>query len=356
MEQFSFQDHDVNSFYDQTTPRSAASIVGNTVSVAPNARMKTYGVASVPQQTRHARRIYVGALPPNYIDEDGLRSFMNSVIAQGLGEENDHSYVLSVYINQKKCFAFVELKSIELASACLELDGIIMKNVVLRILRANEYKPELIPQSLNKVVRFDLSGFQFGAVSASSQWNHMIDSEEVFNERTLESIVQFSNLGGLESGSVTIVGFPFDESQRKPQIRGTGCSNTPKLFRSHIRKYKYGFVDNPEFDVDITKIKVLDVGDVLAGKSLEETKSNLTTTVTELILRSSVPFVIGGSMDLAFHSISGLLSSSGNKIAVIYISSHADIRILDDSRFFGSRSPGATLSCQGRYVAFAAQV
>jgi hypothetical protein len=134
---------------------------GSTVSVTATTRMKTYAVANVPQQTRHARRIYVGGVPPNYIDEDGLRDFFNSVIAQGLGEDNDQSHVLSVFVDQKKCFSFIELKSIELAAACLALDGIVMKSIVLRILRANEYKPELIPVALtHKSLHLDLSGFQ----------------------------------------------------------------------------------------------------------------------------------------------------------------------------------------------------
>jgi hypothetical protein len=62
------------------------------------------------QQSRHARRIYVGGFPPNYGDEEALKFFLNSVIAKGLGEPNDNSYVLSIYVNQKKCFAFVELR------------------------------------------------------------------------------------------------------------------------------------------------------------------------------------------------------------------------------------------------------
>jgi hypothetical protein len=381
----------------------AANVIGNTVSVTPTARMKTYSVASVSQQTRHARRIYVGGIPPNYIDEDGLRIYLNSVIAQGLQEENDHSYVLSVYINHKKCFAFVELKSIELATASLDLDGMIMKNVILRILRANEYKPELIPQLLNKTIRFDLSGFQFGSISASSatllpgmgggtpgagggggvaggigginQYHHhqsIMESgnDDSFLERTLESIIQFSNLGGLEPGSITIVGFPFDENltskKSNSTLRGIGCVNTPKQFRSLIRKYKYGFIDNPEYlgdnqntgssSIDLSKMKILDVGDVLAGKNPEETKNNLSTTISELILRGSIPFVIGGSLDLSYYSISGLLNGSGNRVATIYVSAHGDIKILEDSRFYSARSPNSQISCQGRYVSFAAQV
>jgi hypothetical protein len=115
------------------------------------------------QQTRHARRIYVGGIPPNYADEEALKYFLNSVIAKGMSVENDNTYVLSMYINQKKCFAFVELRSIELATACLDLDGIIYKKVILKVLRANEYKPELIPPSmLGKPIVLDLTSFAFG--------------------------------------------------------------------------------------------------------------------------------------------------------------------------------------------------
>jgi hypothetical protein len=35
-----------------------------------------------------------------------------------------YSYVLSMYINEKKGFAFVELPTMELTTACLSLDGI----------------------------------------------------------------------------------------------------------------------------------------------------------------------------------------------------------------------------------------
>ena len=43
-----------------------------------------------------------------------------------------------------KFFAFVELKTIELTTACLDLDGIVYHGAVLKVHRANEYKPELV--------------------------------------------------------------------------------------------------------------------------------------------------------------------------------------------------------------------
>lgn len=328
--------------------------VGATVSVTPGARMKIYGVPTVPQQTRHARRIYVGGIPPNFIDEDGIRIFFNNVIAQGLGEENDSSYVLSVYINQKKCFAFIELKSIELAAAYLELDGIIMKNVVLRILRANEYKPELIPSSMNKAVRFNVSGFQFGTINQSI----VQQSDDEINDRSCDSIIQYSNLQNLDVGSTILVGYPYDDTPKRPGLlKNLGCTNGPKSLRYGFRKFKYGSVDNPEFGQDLSKLKVIDIGDVLIGKCPEETKNNLSTTISELVSRGTVPFIVGGSNELIYPCLHGLLNAEGGNIIHIMISAHGDIKILDDPRFCPLPVNGSTIhpTCNGKLVLFGAQ-
>jgi len=128
------------------------------------------------QKTRHARRIYVGNLPENYTDEEALKNFLNTVILKGLGLNNNSyspmcSYVLSMYINEKKGFAFVELPTMELTTACLSLDGIFYMNSPLKILRANEYKPGMIPQSLlGPPVVLNTSSFQFG--NSSNAMHH----------------------------------------------------------------------------------------------------------------------------------------------------------------------------------------
>jgi arginase family enzyme len=306
--------------------------VGATVSSTATARMETYamGAVNVPQQTRHARRIYVGGLPPNFIDEDGLRGYLNSVVAQGLGEENDHSYVLSVYINHKKCFAFIELKSIELATACLALDGIMLKNVALRILRANEYKPELVPASMNKVINFNLSGFQFGNPMVSGVGLQPTESDEGFSDRTFDALIQTSNFLSMDPGTVVIVGYPYDENPKKTVVRGSGCAAVPKTLRNVIRRFKFGVVDNAEYESDMSKLRVLDVGDVLGGKIIDECRSNLTAVVTELLKRGGIPVIIGGSNDLLYPSVKGASTVSKAPISVISLGSKVDSRLFDD--------------------------
>jgi hypothetical protein len=65
------------------------------------------------QQTRHARRIYIGGFPAEYAEEKALSQFLDDTIAKGLGEPVGYAYVLSTYVNTVKCFAFVELRSME---------------------------------------------------------------------------------------------------------------------------------------------------------------------------------------------------------------------------------------------------
>lgn len=354
--------------------------------------MSVFGSAPAFQQTRHARRIYVGGIPPNYADEEALKTFLNSVISKGLGEQTDNSHVLSIYINQKKCFAFVELRSIELATACLDLDGIIFKKVVLKVLRANEYKPELIPPSmLGAPVKLDLSSFAFGSPTTV---NKPADNPE-FRDPTdpdylLDSIIHFSSLDHIEHDSIVLVGFPFDDNpinKTTPEITGAvnpttnqarmtaslpnptppstlytgvGCSFAPKTIRNMIRKYKYGAVNNPEFGLDLSTVRYFDVGDVLAGKTSEDTKFNLSATVTEIMGRGGIPFVVGGSKDVSLFSILGAMGLSGGSIGVVSVSARlSDSKLLDDMRFCGPKlepeGSGNQATCNGRFIQFAAQ-
>jgi splicing factor U2AF subunit len=66
--------------------------------------------------------------------------------------------VIKAYLNLEKVFAFVELISIELATACMVLDGIRFEHwsgpYTLRIRRPNDYRPELVPKDLAPIPEF----------------------------------------------------------------------------------------------------------------------------------------------------------------------------------------------------------
>ena len=123
--------------------------------------------------TRHARRIYVGGIDD--VPEEEVKDFFNSVIAKGLGNNNsnahipapgdDGSHVVSCYLNRDRHFAFVEFASVEIASACMKLDGISFRGNPVKIRRPNDYNPAAVLPVPASVPEFDLE--KLGIISTS---------------------------------------------------------------------------------------------------------------------------------------------------------------------------------------------
>lgn len=315
---------------------------------------------AVTPQSRHARRLYVGGLS-SHCDDESIRSFLNNVISTAVGDDPETTYILSVYINHQKCFAFVELNSIELTTACLELDGILFQNNPLKILRANEYKPELLPPSMYPPIKLNLSGLLFANSTnqppgnASPSFNPVVDPQS-------DQLIKYCSLNAIQRGSIVIVGFPYDDIYRRafPAVMSgkviRGCALSPRAIRSALRKFQSGPIVNPEFGIDMSQLKIFDVGDIQAGLSPPEAFKSLADIIAQIIQRGATPFVIGGASDVVSNIAAGLLMVSSN-IGLVNVSASTDATVLEDSRFYSSRgNAGPKLNCEGRYVQFAAQV
>ena len=103
---------------------------------------------AVPQQTRHARRLYIGNLPAQVTEQD-LQDFFRNAIHQALVHKVEHNEdpILSVYINHERRFCFLEFKTVEMATACLALDGIdIHGRGKVKVKRPNDYNPTMAPK------------------------------------------------------------------------------------------------------------------------------------------------------------------------------------------------------------------
>ncbi|KAL3681945.1 hypothetical protein R1sor_024901 [Riccia sorocarpa] len=95
------------------------------------------------QATRHARRVYVGGLPP-MANEQSVATFFSQVMAAvGGNTAGPGDAVVNVYINQEKRFAFVEMRTVEEASNAMALDGIIYEGVSVRVRRPSDYNPSM---------------------------------------------------------------------------------------------------------------------------------------------------------------------------------------------------------------------
>ena len=127
----------------------------------------------VPQQTRHARRLYIGHLPPN-VHEEELHTFFRGAIDQARvkkeGEgENKEDPILSVYINHERRFCFLEFRDVGMTTACMALDGInINGKGKVRVKRPNDYNPAMAPKvHPSGIPELDVS--KLGIVSSNVQ-------------------------------------------------------------------------------------------------------------------------------------------------------------------------------------------
>ena len=125
---------------------SAAAAAVNPADVAA-AAAAALAAAAGPQQTRHARRLYVGNLPIG-VTEDQIHVEFSQAIERAyvppppLTEDP----ILSVYINHERRFCFLEFKTVEMTTACMSLDGYTLQGQALKIKRPNDYSEALAPR------------------------------------------------------------------------------------------------------------------------------------------------------------------------------------------------------------------
>ena len=132
--------------------------------------------SAVPQQTRHARRLYIGHLPPN-VHEQELHDFFRTAIEQARttkdGDEGDGNHsadpILSVYINHERRFCFLEFRDVGMTTACMALDGInINGKGKVKVKRPNDYNPTMAPSvDPSRIPVLDVS--KLGIISTNVQ-------------------------------------------------------------------------------------------------------------------------------------------------------------------------------------------
>lgn len=95
------------------------------------------------QATRHARRVYVGGLPPLENEQTIATYFSQVMAAIGGNTAGPGDAVVNVYINHEKKFAFVEMRTVEEASNAMALDGILFEGAPVRVRRPTDYNPSM---------------------------------------------------------------------------------------------------------------------------------------------------------------------------------------------------------------------
>lgn len=155
--------------------------------------------------SKHARRLYVGGIPRG-VPENEISAFFTDVVHKTAAQEyiSGGPVVLNVWLNTEKAFAFVEFSGIELASACIALDGINFTHsrgsAVVRVRRPNDYRPDLVPPNQTGFIPLNLGGVG-GVVSTTvPDGPNKIFFGGVPNQLTVEQIKElFVAFGPLKS-------------------------------------------------------------------------------------------------------------------------------------------------------------
>jgi splicing factor U2AF subunit len=184
------------------------------------------------QQTRHARRIYVGGIGD--ATEGELSSFFNETLQKALGPVAGEE-VVSVYTNTERQFAFVELKSIELTTACMGLDGILFKGKPVKIRRPNDYNPALVPQTGKPVPVLNFTALGVVGTTVPDSQNKIFIGGLPYNlgeEQVKELLQAFGPLKAFhlvkESGMDTSKGYGFCEYM-DPAVTQVACEGLNDL-------------------------------------------------------------------------------------------------------------------------------
>lgn len=184
------------------------------------------GISSVslqPQQTRHARRLYVGQVSPDLSDQQ-VHNFFKDTIYTTMGNTHpspEDDPISSVYLNQERHFAFIEFKTMDVTTACLALNGMNMMNrgkIVIK--RPNDYNPANAPVANAEFMKkFDVSKLGIVSSIVADSPNKIfigglpyhLDDDQVMELLGAFGKIKAFHLVKTDSASVTSKGYCFVE-------------------------------------------------------------------------------------------------------------------------------------------------
>eukprot|EP01016_Furgasonia_blochmanni_P044539 TRINITY_DN6191_c0_g1_i8.p3 TRINITY_DN6191_c0_g1~~TRINITY_DN6191_c0_g1_i8.p3 ORF type:complete len:175 (-),score=32.58 TRINITY_DN6191_c0_g1_i8:876-1340(-) len=109
-------------------------------------------------------------------------------------------------------------------------------------------------------------------------------------------------------GDIVLIGFPFDIGAKRLQ-KQAGQDHGPDCFRRFWPKS--GPVYNAEYDLDLTKLKIRDYGniEVSDANDLEAALEKLGKKVESVRKKGGVSITIGGTQELTYGAVNGLLNT-----------------------------------------------
>lgn len=104
--------------------------------------------------------------------------------------------------------------------------------------------------------------------------------------RTISANFEGSNFPDCANAQIAIIGVKEDRNA----TGNKGCANAP----DYVRKYLYNLYPGP------LKVNLVDLGNIAAGNTIQDTYFAISNVVSELIKANIVPVIIGGGQDLTY--------------------------------------------------------
>jgi arginase family enzyme len=115
-----------------------------------------------------------------------------------------------------------------------------------------------------------------------------IISKERWKKNTIgQTITHYSDNVDLKSYDIAIIGVMEQRGQRG----NDGCGSAPDKIREQFYSLFHRFGE---------KVRILDLGNILAGNTYKDTYFALTAVITQLIKKEVIPVIMGGSHDLTY--------------------------------------------------------
>jgi formiminoglutamase len=151
------------------------------------------------------------------------------------------------------------------------------------------------------------------------------ESQQDPNDLRIKNII----MPGDQPAEIGIIGIPFDKAVSLGGGR-EGSRFAPDAVRKVLKKY--GTTFNIEHKIDISDLKITDIGNVAVTEDIAQTHERISTVLDSLLAKRILPIVIGGGHDLSIGTIRALSRFHSRDIGGINIDAHFDVREIIDNR------------------------
>jgi len=175
-----------------------------------------------------------------------------------------------------------------------------------------------------------------GESSSAAAWSGLLEPARLpadwprrADDPRLGEVIEFwkGDAAALKPGRAVIVGFPQDEGVRRNGGRA-GAAEAPRDIRSHLWRL---VPCDGSTGTDLSARPPLDIGDVLAKGTLEDSQDALATVIAELLTRKAVPVILGGGHETAYGHYLGYVGAK-KPVGIINLDAHLDVRPLIDGK------------------------